>query len=78
MRKAWSAFAAHGDPGWPPYDADHRLARLFDTPTTVAAYPEEASRLLWQDHTFPALPLLGRGRVTRSRSSARRIARRGP
>lgn len=78
MREAWTAFAAHGDPGWPPYDADHRFARLFDAPTTVAAYPEEASRLLWQDHTFPALPLLGRGQVTRSGSSARRTARRGP
>ena len=60
MRRAWTAFATHGDPGWPAYDADHRLARLFDTPTTVATYPEEASRLLWRAHTFPALPLLGR------------------
>ncbi|WP_405088848.1 carboxylesterase/lipase family protein [Microbispora sp. NBC_01389] len=58
IRTAWTAFAAHGDPGWPPYDAERRLAQLFDTPSTVAAYPEEASRLLWQDHAFPALPLL--------------------
>ena len=60
IRGAWTAFAAHGDPGWPPYDTDHRLAQLFDTPSTVTAYPEETSRLLWQDHTFPALPLLAR------------------
>ncbi|WP_436763540.1 carboxylesterase/lipase family protein [Streptosporangium sp. V21-05] len=60
IRGAWTAFAAHGDPGWPPYDTGQRLARLFDTPSTVAAYPEETSRLLWQDHTFPALPLLAR------------------
>jgi para-nitrobenzyl esterase len=60
IRRAWTAFATHGDPGWPPYDADHRLAQLFDTPSTVTAYPEETSRLLWQDHTFPALPLLAR------------------
>ncbi|WP_440106584.1 carboxylesterase/lipase family protein [Streptosporangium sp. H16] len=60
IRGAWTAFAAHGDPGWPLYDAGHRLAQLFDTPSTVAAYPEETSRLLWQDHTFPALPLLAR------------------
>ncbi|MEW9530147.1 carboxylesterase/lipase family protein [Microbispora sp. NPDC049125] len=60
MRGAWTAFAAHGDPGWPPYNAGHRLARLFDSPSTVAAYPEENSRLLWQAHTFPALPLLNR------------------
>jgi para-nitrobenzyl esterase len=60
IRRAWTAFAAHGDPGWPPYDADHRLAQLFDTPSMVTAYPEETSRLLWQDHNFPALPLLAR------------------
>ncbi|GAA0402260.1 carboxylesterase family protein [Microbispora corallina] len=58
IRGAWTAFAAHGDPGWPPYDAGDRLAQLFDTPSTVTAYPEETSRLLWQDHTFPPLPLL--------------------
>ncbi|WP_024801783.1 carboxylesterase/lipase family protein [Nocardia sp. BMG51109] len=60
IRGSWTSFAAHGDPGWPAYDADHRLAQIFDTPSTVTAYPEEASRLLWQDFTFPALPLLAR------------------
>ena len=60
IRRAWTAFAAHGDPGWPAYDAGHRLAQLFDMPSVVTAYPEESSRLLWQDHTFPALPLLSR------------------
>ena len=60
IRSAWTAFAAHGDPGWPAYDADHRLTQLLDTPLTVTAYPEETSRRLWQDHTFPALPLLAR------------------
>ena len=60
IRRAWTAFAAHGDPGWPAYDADHRLTQLFDTPSTVIAYPEETSRRLWQHHTFPALPLLAR------------------
>ncbi|MFX0578949.1 carboxylesterase/lipase family protein [Nocardia nepalensis] len=60
IRGSWTSFATHGDPGWPAYDADHRLAQIFDTPSTVTAYPEEASRLLWQDFTFPALPLLAR------------------
>ncbi len=60
MRRAWTAFAAHGDPGWPAYDAERRLTRLFDTPSTVTAYPEETSRLLWRDYTFPVLPLLTR------------------
>jgi para-nitrobenzyl esterase len=58
IRTAWTAFATNGDPGWPAYDVDHRLSQVFDTPSTVTAYPEEASRLLWQDYTFPALPLL--------------------
>lgn len=58
IREAWTAFAAHGDPGWPAYNAQHHRARLFDQPSTTGAYPEETSRMLWQDHTFPALPLL--------------------
>ncbi|NEA54618.1 carboxylesterase/lipase family protein [Streptomyces sp. SID13666] len=60
MRAAWTAFATHGDPGWPAYDTEQRLVQLFDTSPTVTAYPEETSRLIWQDHTFPALPLVGR------------------
>ncbi|MEU7619356.1 carboxylesterase family protein [Micromonospora rifamycinica] len=57
LRAAWTAFAATGDPGWPPYDAG-RLTRIFDERPVVVAYPEETSRLLWRDHTFAALPLL--------------------
>jgi para-nitrobenzyl esterase len=58
MRAAWTAFATHGDPGWPAYDTGRRLTQLFDTAPAVTAYPEEASRLIWRDHAFPALPLL--------------------
>ncbi|GAA2829019.1 carboxylesterase family protein [Kitasatospora sp. CM 4170] len=60
MRAAWTAFAADGDPGWPAYDGERRLVRLFDAHPTVAVYPEETSRLIWQDHTFPVLTLMGR------------------
>jgi para-nitrobenzyl esterase len=60
MRAAWTAFAADGDPGWPAYDAEQQLVQLFDTRPAVTAYPEEASRLLWHEHTFPALPLIDR------------------
>jgi para-nitrobenzyl esterase len=60
MRKAWTAFATGGDPGWAAYDVEHRLVQLFDAQPTVAAYPEETSRRIWQDHTFPALPLIDR------------------
>ncbi|WP_030296185.1 carboxylesterase/lipase family protein [Streptomyces katrae] len=58
MRAAWTSFAAHGDPGWPAYDTGRRLARLFDTRPAVTAYPEDASRLIWQHHTLPVLPLI--------------------
>jgi para-nitrobenzyl esterase len=58
MRAAWTAFATHGNPGWPGYDTGERLAQLFDARPAVTAYPEEASRLIWRDHTFAELPLL--------------------
>ena len=60
MRAAWASFAAHGDPGWPAYDTDQRLVQRFDTRSVVTAYPEEPSRLIWQSHTFPVLPLISR------------------
>lgn len=60
MRAAWASFAAHGDPGWPAYDTDRRLVQVFDTRPAVTAYPEEPSRLIWQSHTFPVLPLISR------------------
>ncbi|MDX3071115.1 carboxylesterase/lipase family protein [Streptomyces sp. MI02-7b] len=59
MRTAWTSFATHGDPGWPAYDTGQRLVQVFDTRSAVTPYPEEASRLIWHDHAFPALPLLG-------------------
>jgi para-nitrobenzyl esterase len=58
MRGAWASFAADGDPGWPAYDTDQHLVQRFDARSAVTAYPEELSRLIWQDHTFPVLPLL--------------------
>ncbi len=58
LRAALVGFAADGDPGWPSYDPEARLTRLFDVPATVAAYPEEESRQLWASHRFAALPLL--------------------
>ena len=58
MRRAWTSFAGHGDPGWGAYDTDQRLTQRFDTESTVTAYPEEASRLIWESHAFDALPLV--------------------
>jgi len=57
IRIAWARFAATGDPGWPAYDMRQRLVGILDAQPVTAPYPEEASRLLWQDHTFAALPL---------------------
>ena len=64
FRTAWTGFAATGDPGWPAYDPRQRLTRVFDIPPAVSSYPEEASRRLWQDHEFPALPLAQAGPLT--------------
>ncbi|HET6295309.1 MAG TPA: carboxylesterase family protein [Kribbella sp.] len=58
MRTAWTSFATHGNPGWPAYNPTQRRTQLFDTQPTVATYPEDLSRQLWQSHTFSALPLL--------------------
>ena len=55
MRAAWTRFAVDGDPGWPAYDSDQRLVQLYDAQPTVAPYPEETSRLVWQHHTFAPL-----------------------
>jgi para-nitrobenzyl esterase len=60
FRSAWTAFASTGDPGWPAYDTERRLVQIFDTEPAVASYPEEASRRLWQHHTFGVLPLVSR------------------
>jgi para-nitrobenzyl esterase len=57
MRQQWAAFAAGGDPGWPPYAPGRRLTRIFDDPPDVAGYPEEASLHLWDQHRFDAIDL---------------------
>jgi para-nitrobenzyl esterase len=57
MRTAWTTFATTGDPGWPAYSLDQRLTMVFDQPSAVTAYPEEQSRTIWRDYTFPPLPL---------------------
>ena len=58
FRSAWTAFATSGDPGWPTYNTKQRLVHLFDVEPKVAAYPEEASRRLWERHAFAPLPLV--------------------
>jgi len=57
MRSAWAAVAPTGTPGWPEYDTEQRLTQLIDTEPGVTPYPAEATRRVWADHTFNALPL---------------------
>jgi para-nitrobenzyl esterase len=47
MRSAWTAFATHGDPGWPT--CENGSTRLFDVQPMVTAYPEQVSREIWRD-----------------------------
>ncbi|MGH3183728.1 MAG: carboxylesterase family protein, partial [Streptosporangiaceae bacterium] len=58
MRSQWAAFAAYGDPGWPPYAPGRRTTRVFDDPPDVVPYPEEASLHLWDQHRFGVLDLI--------------------
>jgi para-nitrobenzyl esterase len=57
LRATWTTFAATGDPGWPAYHPEQRTTQVFAEVTTVTAYPEEQSRLLWQDFPFSTLQL---------------------
>ncbi|MEU1934573.1 carboxylesterase/lipase family protein [Streptomyces coeruleorubidus] len=58
FRQSWTAFARTGDPGWPAYDGERRLVQVLDAKPEARAYPEEASRRLWEGYDFSALPLL--------------------
>jgi para-nitrobenzyl esterase len=58
FRRAWTAFARTGDPGWPAYDTQRQLVQVLDVKPEVREYPEQASRKLWEGYDFPPLPLL--------------------
>jgi len=55
MRRAWTAFARTGDPGWPAFDPATRPTRIFDVDGGVGRYPEEISRRLWAGYEFPVM-----------------------
>ncbi|MFL5297317.1 MAG: carboxylesterase/lipase family protein [Phenylobacterium sp.] len=44
MSDAWLAFARHGEPGWPAYDAAQRTTKLFDVESKVVSDPLPAVR----------------------------------
>ncbi|GAA4134229.1 carboxylesterase/lipase family protein [Actinomadura keratinilytica] len=48
MHRAWVDFAAHGDPGWPRFDADARRVKVFDAVADeVVRDPRGDDRKLW-------------------------------
>ncbi|HYB48361.1 MAG TPA: hypothetical protein VED20_13550 [Streptosporangiaceae bacterium] len=58
MREQWAVFAAGGDPGWPPYAPGRRATRIFDDPSDVTSYPEQASLHIWDQQRFGVLDLI--------------------
>ncbi|HEX2297828.1 MAG TPA: carboxylesterase family protein [Pseudonocardiaceae bacterium] len=50
IRRSWTAFATHGDPGWPAYRPGQRLTRLWEVNPSTAPYPEELSRQIWDGY----------------------------
>ncbi|MBB4685572.1 carboxylesterase/lipase family protein [Amycolatopsis jiangsuensis] len=47
MHKAWIDFATSGDPGWPAYTAEHRVAMRFDTASAITVDDRADERALW-------------------------------
>jgi carboxylesterase type B len=48
MHRAWVAFAAGGDCGWPGYDLARRPTMRFDTDSRVVENPLARELLLWK------------------------------
>ena len=48
MHKAWVAFAASGDPGWPKYDRARRATMRFGETSGVVDNPRSWERRLWE------------------------------
>ena len=47
MHEAWIRFIRDIDPGWQPYDLEHRATMRFDTESTVVMDPEAPERRAW-------------------------------
>ncbi|MEV4745826.1 carboxylesterase family protein [Streptosporangium sp. NPDC049248] len=57
IRTAWTAFAATGDPGWPPFDTRLGSTRIWDITPTDTAYPVPDSHRIWErTQPSPAAP----------------------
>ncbi|MFC4907875.1 carboxylesterase/lipase family protein [Actinomadura gamaensis] len=49
VRKAWTAFAATGDPGWARYETSSRIARVWGDAITDEPLPVAPSIPIWKD-----------------------------
>ncbi|MFI9387930.1 carboxylesterase/lipase family protein [Kutzneria sp. NPDC052558] len=47
MHRAWIDFATTGDPGWPAYSPEHRVAMRFDVDSATTVDERAAERVLW-------------------------------
>jgi para-nitrobenzyl esterase len=47
MHRAWAAFAATGDPGWPAYDDPERLLYRFGPSGRLISDDQPAERSAW-------------------------------
>ncbi|MEU0504208.1 carboxylesterase family protein [Nocardia sp. NPDC005998] len=45
IHSAWVAFAEHGNPGWPQFEPDTRLVRIFNSPESVDVSDPRADEL---------------------------------
>lgn len=48
MHRAWVAFIATGDPGWPRYEPATRRVMRFGTPSELVSDPDADERGLWE------------------------------
>ena len=47
MHRAWTDFAARGEPGWPPYELANRATMRFDATSSIVEDPRAWERTLW-------------------------------
>lgn len=47
MTRAWTEFAATGDPGWPRFEPPSRALRIWDIPSSDTSLPPDGPHHLW-------------------------------
>ena len=52
-----AGFATDGDPGWPAYEPEDQLTRVFDIESRTVRYPEQASQRIWAGYPFDPFTL---------------------